>query len=109
MVLHDGNDDLIARLHHRLTEGEGDEVKALCGATGEDDLRRALGIEKPADGLTRLLMQLRGFHTEVVHAAVHVGVGVEILLTHGVKHAQRLLRRCGIVEIDQWLAVNLTA
>ena len=41
-------------------------------------------------------------------AAVHVGIHVQVFLAHGVEHAQRLLRRRGIVQIDQRPAVHLT-
>ena len=40
-------------------------------------------------------MQLGGLLTQVVHATMHVGIHIQILLAHRIKHAQWLLRsRC---------------
>lgn len=49
--------------------------------------------------LSRLLAQ-------PVDATVHIGVGIEVFVAHGVEHAERLLCRCGVIEINQWLSVN---
>ena len=40
---------------------------------------------------------------------VDVGIDVQILVAHGIKHAERLLGRGTVVEIDQRAAVDLTA
>ena len=44
---------------------------------------------------------------EVVQAAMHVGVFALVGLRHAIEHLPRLLRRGGVVEIDQRLAVDL--
>ena len=38
---------------------------------------------------------------------MHVGIHVQILVAHGVEHAQRLLRRRRIIQIHQRLALHL--
>ena len=52
-------------------------------------------------------MQVGGLLREIVHAAVHIGVHIEIFLAHGIEHAERFLCGGGIVEIDQWFVVYL--
>ena len=37
---------------------------------------------------------------------MHIGIYVEIFLTHGIKHTERFLCGGRIIEIDQWLIVN---
>jgi hypothetical protein len=64
-------------------------------------------VQEPPDGGARLLVGLGGALTEPVHAAMDVGVLLDVVLRHAVDHDLRLLRRRGIVEIDERLAVNL--
>ena len=52
-------------------------------------------------------MQVCGLLTEIVDAAMHIGIHVEILLAHRIEHAERLLRRSRIVEIYQWFVIDL--
>ena len=54
-------------------------------------------------------MQFGGLLTHPMHAPVHIGIHVKILVAHGVEHAKRLLCGCGIIEIYQRLIVNGTA
>ena len=42
-----------------------------------------------------------------MYAAVYIGIDVEILVSHRVENAKRLLRSGSIVEIDQGSAVHL--
>ena len=107
VMLHHRDDDLIARLHHRLGERGGHEVESLGGAAREDDFRRRAGVDEAAHRLAGSLMELGSLYAEVVDAAVHIGVGVEVLVAHGVEHTHRLLRRGGVVEINERLAVHL--
>lgn len=108
VMLHDRDDDLIVSPHERLAIGGGHEVESLGGATCEHDLRRAARIDEAPHRLTRCLMQLGGLHAEVVHATMYIGILVEILMPHRIEHTQRLLRRGGIIEIHQGLAMYLT-
>ena len=106
VVLHRGDDDLVARLHLRQAEGGGQEVDALRGAAGEDDFVGGAGVDELAHGLAAGLMQFRGLLGEEVHAAVHVGVGVVILVGDGLDHTAGFLRRGAVVQVDQGLAVD---
>ena len=109
MMLHDGDNDLVAHLHKFIAEGTGHKVESLGGATGEDYLAGSAGVDEAAHSLAGLLMQFCGLHAEVMDTTVHIGIGVDILVAHGVEHTQRLLRSGGIVKIDERLAVDLTA
>ena len=108
MVLHVGDQHLVARLHLRLAERGGHQVDSLRRAPREDDLLRLAGIDKLAHRLAGRLVQVGGLLRQVVYAPVDVGVDVQILFAHGVEHAQRLLCRRRIVKVDQRSAVHLS-
>ena len=57
-------------------------------------------------GLAGGLVEVGGLLREVVHAAMHVGIGVEVLVAHGVEHAKGLLGRGGVVEVDKRAAID---
>ena len=106
VVLHRGDDDLVACLHLRLTEGGCQQVDALRGAAGEDDFVCRAGVDELAHGLAAGLVQLRGLLGEEVHAAVHVGVGVVVFVGDGLHHLAGLLGGGAVVQVDQGLAVD---
>ncbi len=68
-------------------------------------LRSAL--MKLCDRLARALVGLGRLIGEIMQAAMHVGVFRRIGLLQPVEHLRRLLRRGGVVEIDQRLAIDL--
>ena len=107
VVLHVGEQHLVAGLHVCRAEGGCHQVDGLGGAACEDDFGRGAGVEESAHALACCFVQLGGLLAEVVHASVHVGVGVEVLAAHGVEHRQRLLRGGGIVEVNQRAAMHL--
>ena len=106
MVFHHGNDDFIALFHEFLAERGRHEIDALCRSACENHLLGLSGIDETAHRLARRLMQFGCLLRQIVHTTVHVGVGVEILMPHGVEHTKRLLRRGGIVEIYQRSVVD---
>ena len=101
VMLHHGDDDLVARLEKLLCVGGGNEVDALRGAAREDNLGGASGIDKLAHGLAGLLVELGGLLTHPMDATVDIGIDVEILVAHGVQYAEGLLRGGGVVEVNQ--------
>ena len=107
VVLHDREHDLVARLDALAAERIGDEVDRLGGVAREDDLLGALGVEEAAHLLARALVGLGRRIGEIVQAAMHVGVFGGVGLLDAVEHLFRLLRRGGVVEIDERLAVDL--
>ena len=83
------------------------QVVGLRGRLGEDDLVDRPGVEELAHGLARALEGFRRRVGHEVQAAMDVGVARLHGVHHGVDHRARLLRRGGVVEIDQRLAVDL--
>ena len=107
VVLHDRQHHLVALLQPRAAEGRRDEIKRLGGVAGEDDLFLARRVEERAHGLARRLVGFRRLVGEEVQPAMHVGVFARIRLLDAVEHRLRLLRRGGVVEINERLAVDL--
>ena len=97
MVLHLSNQHLIASLHLRFAERGGYQIDGFCSATRKDNLLYLTGIDKAAHLLTGGFVQVGSLLTEVVYAAMHVGVDVEVLVAHSIEYAQRLLCGGGIV------------
>ena len=108
VMLHDRNNDLIAFRHELVAEGTDHQIQCLGSAAGEDNLLCLPGIDKLPHRLARRFVQVGGLLREVMNATMHVGIHVKIFVSHGIKHAQRLLCRCSIVEIDQRPVVNRT-
>ena len=107
MMLHDREHDLVAGLDALAAERIGDEIDRFRGVAGEDDLFLAPGIEEGRDLLARALVGLGRLIGEIMQAAMHIGVLRRIGLMQPVEHGVRLLRRGGVVEIDQRLAIDL--
>src|SRR6185437_15459933 len=72
-----------------------------------DDLFLALGVEKGAHGLARGLVGFGRLIGEVMQPAVHVGILLGIGFVEPLEHGLRLLRRGGVVEISERLAIDL--
>ncbi len=106
MVLHDAHDHLVALAHKLFTERADHEVYALGGAAREDNLLGLGSVDETAHGLTRRLMQVGGLLREIMHATVHVGVDIKILVAHGIEHTERLLCCRRVVEIDERTVVD---
>ena len=85
----------------------GDQIDRLGGVAREDDLLVPLGVEEGADLLARALVGLGRRVGEIMQAAVDVGVFGRVGVLQAVEHGLRLLRRGGVVEIDERLAVDL--
>ncbi len=74
VMLHDGEEHLIAGLQEGRTPAVGDEVDGLGGVPHEDDLARIGGTEEAPHLLARLLIELGRARREAVDAAMHIGV-----------------------------------
>jgi hypothetical protein len=66
------------------------------------------GVDEAAGGLPRLLVGLGRRIRQEMQPAVDVGVFVRVGVSHRIDDGLRLLGRSAIVEINQWLAVDLT-
>ena len=109
VVLHLGNQHLIACLHLRLAERAGHEVDGLGGAACKDNLLGLTRMDKLAHLLARRLMEVGGLLREVVHTTVHIRIHVEILIAHSVEHAERFLRGGRIIQIHQRLTIHFAS
>ena len=107
MVLHLRDKYLIARLHLTFAERTGHEVDGLRRSTGEDYLLNLLGVDKLLHLLTGRLVQIRSLLRQIVYPTMHIGIHIEILVTHSVKHTKRFLCGSGVIQVDQWLTIYL--
>lgn len=69
MVLHDGDDDLVARLEHRGCKALGNQVERLARVAGEDDLVGLGSADEVGDLLAHLRDSLGGLDGQRVQAA----------------------------------------
>ena len=63
-------------------------------------------LRKRLSGLARCLVRVGGTPAQGMHATMDVGILFDVVVHQGVEHCLRLLRRRGVVEVDQWLAVD---
>jgi hypothetical protein len=108
VVLHRRDDNLVAGAQKGAAEGGGDEVDGFGGATHEDDLVGPRGIDEAAHPLACRLVEVGGAVAEEMHAAVGVGVVLQVVAAHGLDNLDRLLRRRGTVEVGEPAAAHRT-
>ncbi len=106
VVLHVGDEHLVALAHVVATPGVGDQVDRLGRVAGEDG---ALGVpaHELGDPLTGRLEQLGRLARQLVHAAMDRRVGVALEAVHCLDHLARALRGGGGVEVGDPLPVEL--
>ena len=108
MVLHHGENHFVA-LRQQLSVGRSHKIERLGGAASENNLIDRSGINKTADTLAGRLHSRRGLLRKAVHTAVHIRLMRVVDIHYIVHHRTRHLRRGGIVEIDERLAVHLAS
>ena len=106
VVLHAGDDDLISGLEELAAVAAGDQVQPLGRASHVDDLRDVGRVDEPADCLTTGFVVVGGPLAQGVHAAVHVGIVVQVVVADGVDNRPGLLRGGRVVQVDQGFAVD---
>jgi len=106
MVLHDGENDLVAFPDMRAAIGARHKIDGFSSVPGEDDLGIRASVYEAAHGLPRLLEIRGGEVAQIVQPAMDVGVFLSIGALNGIEHRSRLLRRGAVVEIDERLAVD---
>jgi hypothetical protein len=109
VVLECGDEDLIAGAEAWPRVRLRDQIDALGGAAREDDLARRAGIDEAAHTLARTLERGRRRLAQGMHAAVHVGVRVHLVVVHRADHLQRALRGGGAVQVHQGMPVHAGA
>ena len=106
VVLEARDDDLVAGGEPRAPVRLGDEVDRLGRPADEDDFRGRGRVHEAARLLARALVQRGRLLRQRVHAAVHVGVMGARVVRDGVDDRRRLLRRGGVVEVGEGMAVD---
>ena len=106
MVLHGGDDDLIARLHLTFGKRRGQKVDAFGRTTGKDDFGRATGVDETAHRLARSLVKFRGLLGKEMHSAMHIGIHGIVFVGDGFHYTSGFLCGSSIVQIDQRLAIH---
>ena len=99
MVLHRGDQDLIARLDMAEPVAVGHKVQPLGRVAGEDELLALRRAEKAGDGGAGALERVGRLDAQRVEPAQGVGVVARIELPLRVQHALRALGGGGAVEI----------
>ena len=107
MVLHDREHDLVAFPQPHAAEARRDEIDRLGGVLGEDNFFLGAGIDEGSRRLARAFVSLRRLIGEIMQAAMHIGILRRIGAGQAIENLGRLLRRGGVVEINQRLAINL--
>src|SRR5882762_9052396 len=105
-MLERADEDLISGPQARAAVGLCDQIDRLGGAADKDDLARAAGIYETPYALARTLVRGGGGLTERMHAAMHVGVRVCLVVLDRPQHRQRALRGCSAVQIYQRMPVH---
>src|SRR5262245_12291133 len=101
MMLHCGEDDLVARSEMLTAITVGDEVDAFRGAADEDNFAILGRVEKAANRTPRRFIIVRGSSAQFVDGPVDVGTFRRVEAPYGIEDHARLLRRRRVVEIDQ--------
>ena len=84
-----------------------DEIDAFGRAARENDFVGAFGVDEFRGAGARGFKRVRRAVAQLVDAAMDIGVVVLVIMHQRVNHRARFLRRGGVVEINQRLAVDL--
>src|SRR5579872_3506140 len=105
-MLEPGNDDFIALADVLAAPALCDEIDALGCAANEDDFFGRRRVEEAADLFASGFVSVGGAGGEFVGGAVYVGIFVRIEIAEAIDDAFWFLRRCGVIEPDERLAVD---
>ena len=106
VVLHLGEQNLIAGLQVRGRPGLGHEVDAFGCAAREDDFVRRSSMDELSGALPCGLEGRSRAVAELVDTAMHVRIVVLVVMAQSIQHAEGLLTRSRIVQIDQGMSVD---
>jgi hypothetical protein len=107
VVLHAGDQNLVALPNVGITPGAGDQIDAFRRVSGEDDFAHRRRVHERAHFLPRAFIRCRRALAQFVDPAMDVRVVMFVVRTQRVDHRLRFLRGGGIVQIHQRLAVHL--
>jgi len=88
VVLHLGEQDLVAGLEVRVAPGVGDEINAFRGAAREYDFVSTSGLDEVGDTGSAGFECGGGAITQFMDAPMHVGVVALVVVDEGVNEAR---------------------
>src|SRR6516164_4453354 len=102
-MFHGGDEDFVAGADLASAETGGDQIDPLGGAADKNDLARLGSVQKALDFDSGHFVFVGGPLTEVMDAAVNVGVLFAVESIQSVDDDLRFLSRGGIIQVDQRL------
>ena len=106
VVLEGGQDDLVAGPDPAPPPGLGHQVDGFRCAAHKDDLAGRAGAEEELHLAAGPLEGVGGAGRQGVGAPMDVGVVSRVEVRHRLDHRERLVRRGGVVQPDERLAVD---
>src|SRR3990167_2601446 len=106
MMLHGGDDDFIPGLQGTPPERLGNQIDRLGSTTDKYDFLVGAGVEKVPDLLPSRFVCGRGLRAERMHTAMDIRIVVAVIVIDGFDNLDGLLRRGGVIQIDQRLAMD---
>ena len=104
VVLHHREQHLITGAQVGLAPAASHQVDRLAGIAGKHDFSRIGRTDEGGSFAAGCLKAFSSASTELVGAAVHVGVVVVVVVLQGRQYLTGLLAGGGVIEIDQRLA-----
>ena len=107
VVFHRGDHDLVALSDGRPPKRARHQVNPFRAASREDNLGVIFGAHEGGQRVPRRFVRIRRLLTQKVHTPVDVRVFLLVVRAEPVDHCLRLLRRRGVVEVDERTSVHL--
>ena len=107
-MLHLCDKHFVTSLHLRFTERRCHQINGFRRTTRKHYLFYLSGIDKLAHLFTSSLMQIGSLLRKIVNATMHIGIHVQVFVTHGIEHTEWFLRGSSIVEVYQRFTINLS-
>src|SRR6185437_10838221 len=107
VVLHRGDEYLVAWFQILASVGLSDEVDRLCRAANENDFATVLRPKKFLGGPAGVFVLIRRSLRKGVHPTMNIGVVALVVVRDRVYHLARLLRGRGIIQVHQRMTMHL--
>ena len=99
-MFQNGDDDFITCLNICHAVAVSYEVQRFGGVARENDFAGFFGVDEFGGSAARLFVGIGCFHAERVKTAQRIGILCGAVVVDGIYDGLRLLRGCGIVEIN---------
>ena len=107
MVLHHGNDYLVACRHTFVGKTGSNQIDRLCRPTRKDDLVGRTGIQELLHSPTCIFMCFRSRLAQEMDTAMDISIHIIVAALYLLHHTTGLLSRRTVVEINKRLIVYL--